>query len=193
MMDSRGDGRIWTFLEDGWMAFKTDPMKQPTDPPSNRKEILELIATAKPAVESITGNEGEKSDWYDFTGKMTSRHLIRQLASGKALNWESPIVKANPNAPIVLCLTGGLGYESQPKTDGFMLSVDGKDRLQFDLSRKFERWTAKDGSIEMMHLPTWITDLDSGGYYFFILPKGTVKEDRSIRFSVRSLLSLIHI
>ena len=68
-----------------------------------------------------------------------------------------------------------------------MLSVDGKDRLQFDLSRKFERWKAKDGSIEMVHLPTWITDLDSGGFYFFILPKGTVKKDRSIRFSARSL------
>ncbi len=187
MMDSRGDGRIWTFQEDGWQALKSSPMKQPTEPPSSRKEILKLISNAKPAFERITSNEGEKSDWYDFTGTMTTRHLIRQLAIGKALQWESPVVKANPEDPVVLCLTGGLGYESQPKTDGFMLSVDGKDRLQFDLSRKFERWTAKDGSIEMVHLPTWITDLDSGGYYFFILPKGTVKEDRSIRFSVRSL------
>jgi putative membrane-bound dehydrogenase-like protein len=187
MMDSRGDGRIWTFRENGWQAFKSNPMKQPTEPPSNRKEILKLISTAKPAVERITDNEGEKSDWYDFTGKMTSRHLIRQLVIGKALNWESPMVKANPKDSVVLCLTGGLGYEIQPKTDGFMLSVDGRDRLQFDLSQKFERWSAKDGSIEMVHLPTWITDLDSGGYYFFILPKGTVKEDRSIRFSVRSL------
>ena len=86
-----------------------------------------------------------------------------------------------------MCLTGGLGYESQPETDGFMLAVDGRDTLRFDLSRKFIRWQAKDGSMEVIHLPTWTTDLDSGGYFFFILPKGTVKKDRVIRFSVRSL------
>ena len=68
-----------------------------------------------------------------------------------------------------------------------MLAVDGKDTLRFDLSRKFIRWQAKNGSIEVVHLPTWTTDLDSGGYFFFILPKGTVKKDRVIRFSVRSL------
>ena len=70
MMDSRGDGRIWTFQEDGWQALKSSPMKQPTEPPSSRKEILKLISNAKPAFERITSNEGEKSDWYDFTGPM---------------------------------------------------------------------------------------------------------------------------
>ena len=65
---------------------------------------------------------------------MAPRHLLRQLAKGKVLDWESPVLPANPDQPIVLCLTGGLGYESQPETDGFMLAVDGRDKLRFDLS-----------------------------------------------------------
>ena len=187
MMDAKGNGQIWTFKEDGWQFAQTNALKQSAESPAGLKETHQLIANTKPALERITKNEGEKDDWYDFTGTMTTRHLIRQLSKEKALNWESPLVEANPDKPITLCLTGGLGYESQPSTAGFMLAVDGRDALHFDLSREFSRWQAKDGSVEVIYLPTWITDLDSGGYFFFILPKGTVKKTRPISFSVRSL------
>jgi len=186
IMDAKGNGQIWTFKEDGWQFAQTNALKQSNKSPTSLK-THQLIANTKPALERITKNEGEKSDWYDFTGTMTTRHLIRQLSKEKALNWESPLMEANPDKPITLCLTGGLGYESQPSTAGFMLAVDGKDALHFDLSREFSRWQATDGSVEMVYLPRWITDLDSGGYFFFILQKDTVKKTRPISFSVRSL------
>ena len=187
MMDAKGNGQIWTFKENGWRFVQSNALKQSVETPSVLKEIHQLIATTKPALDRITKNEGEKSDWFDLTGTMTTRHLIRQLGKEKVLNWESPLVAANPDKPITLCLTGGLGFESQPGTAGFMLAVDGKDALRFDLSRKFSRWQSKDDSVEVIYHPTWITDLDSGGYFFFILKKGTVKKKRSISFSVRSL------
>ncbi|SVB57951.1 uncharacterized protein METZ01_LOCUS210805, partial [marine metagenome] len=187
MVEAKEAGQIWTMQKDGWKGTQANAVKQSGELPSTLKEIRNLISAAEPALGRIIKNEGENTDWYDFTGTMAPRHLLRQLAKGKVLDWESPVLPANPDQPIVLCLTGGLGYESQPKTDGFMLAVDGKDALQFDLSRKFIRWQAKDKSIEVIHLPTWTSGLDSGGYFFFILPKGTIKKDRAIRFSVRSL------
>ena len=187
MVEAKEAGQIWTFQKAGWKVMQANGMKQSGELPSTLKGIPNLISAAKPALGRIIKNDGENTDWYDFTGSMAPRHLLRQQAKGKVLDWESPVLPANPDQPIVLCLTGGLGHESQPETDGFMLAVDGKDTLRFDLSRKFIRWQAKNGSIEVVHLPTWTTDLDSGGYFFFILPKGTVKKDRVIRFSVRSL------
>ena len=187
MVGAKGNGQIWTFREGEWHFAQSNALKQGTESPSNLKQTHQLIANSKPALEKITNNEGEQSDWYDFTGNMATRHLIRQLEKEKALYWESPLVEANPDKPLTLCLTGGLGYESQPSTAGFMLTVDGKDAVHFDLSREFSSWRAKDGSVEVIYLPTWITDLDSGGYFFFILHKGTVKKKRPITFSVRSL------
>ena len=187
MVGAKGNGHIWTFKEDEWHFVQSNGLKQASESPANLNQTHQLITNSKPAFEKITKNEGEKSDWYDFTGTMTNRHVIRQLEKEKALSWESPLVEANPDKPLTLCLTGGLGYETQPSTAGFMLTVDGKDAVHFDLSRKFSRWRAKDGSVEVVYLPTWITDLDSGGYFFFILQKDIVKKKRPITFSVRSL------
>ncbi len=187
MIDAKGSGLLWSFQKDGWNRVQTNSIKQSEQLPSSLKEIRELIASSKPAFDRITKNEGETSDWYDYSATMTTRFTLRQRAKEKVLEWESPVMSANPNKPVVLCLTGGLGYESQPATDGFTLAVDGKDTLPFDLSRKFIRWQSKDNSMELIHLPTWTTDLDSGGYFFFVLPKGYIKKDRAIQFSVKSM------
>ena len=185
MVNAKEANQIWTSQKDGWEVTQANAVKQSAETPSTLKKTRPLISAAKPAFARLIRNEGEQANWHDFTGTMAPRHLLRQRTKGKVLDWESPVMPTNPDQPIVLCLTGGLGYESQPKTGGFMLRVDGKDTLQFDLTRKFIRWQAK--KVEMIYLPTWTSDLDSGGYFFFILPKGYLKKDRAIQFSVKSL------
>ena len=34
---------------------------------------------------------------------------------------------------VTFAFAGGLGYQTQPKTDGFVLEVNGKEALRFDL------------------------------------------------------------
>ena len=86
MMDAEGNGQIWTFKEDGWHFAQSNALKQTTESPAGLKETHQLITNAKPALGRITKNEGEKSDWYDFSATMTNRHVIRQLEKEKALH-----------------------------------------------------------------------------------------------------------
>ena len=87
----------------------------------------------------------------------------------------------------MLCFTGGVGWESEPKTDGFGLKLNGQ-AVRFDVTREPQRWASKDGSLELIYLPTWKSDVDSGGFFFLALakPMPALEGDR-ISISVQSL------
>jgi len=80
-----------------------------------------------------------------------------------------------------------MGWETEPQTDGFLLLVNGEEKLRFDVTRKFTRWFSQDKTVELLYLPTWTSALDSGGFFFLSLPDDPVTGKDTLSFSVRSL------
>ncbi len=149
------------------------------------KKVVRLAGVAQPAVERVIKKDGEETSWHNYAGDFVPRVFIRQEAKGTELGWESPVVKANGS--LVLCFTGGVGWESEPDTEGFGLEIDGRQVLAFDVTRKPARWVSDDGAVELVYLPTWTSVVDSGGFYFVALAKEKVEKGKRITFSVRSL------
>ena len=89
---------------------------------------------------------------------------------------------------MVYCFSGGVGWETEPKTDGFALVLNGEEKLRFDVTRQLTRWISKDGAVELIYLPTWTSSVDSGGFFFVALT-GRIPVDRNgvVPFAVRSL------
>ena len=65
--------------------------------------------------------------------------------------------------------------------------MNGKEKLRFDLASRLSRWSSKDGSLELFYLPTWRSDLDTGGFFFLVLGNEVGGEGRLLDFKVRSL------
>jgi len=76
---------------------------------------------------------------------------------------------------------------TEPKTDGFSLSVDGEVKIRFDVTRELSRWVSADETVELLYLPTWTSAVDSGGFFFVSLTRSLANDDGAVEFSVRSL------
>jgi neutral ceramidase len=150
------------------------------------KIVRQLIPQASPAIGQLLPDGGRKTEWYNFAGDYTTRSFIRQQAKGTQLGWKTPAVIKRP-ARVTLCFTGGIGWESSPKADGFALLVDGEQKLEFDVTRSPSRWMSKDKSVELIYLPTWTSNEDSAGFFFVRLPTRAEKDDGVNTIAVRSL------
>ncbi|MFP6867699.1 MAG: neutral/alkaline non-lysosomal ceramidase N-terminal domain-containing protein [Roseibacillus sp.] len=151
------------------------------------RKILDYAGSAGSAVERITRNDGEEAGWHNFAGDHVGRVFIRQQTMGAELAWESPVGTPVEGKPRVLCFTGGIGWITEPATKGFALHVDGEEKLEFDVSQSPARWASKDGSVELVYLPTWTSNVDSGGFFFIVLGENLLADEGRIKFAVRSL------
>jgi hypothetical protein len=149
--------------------------------------VRRCVRQATPAVSRVTRNDGDETVWYNFAGDSTSRLFIRQQSMGTELQWQTPAIKDKSGQRLTLCFTGGLGWQSQPQTDGFALLIGGEQQLRFDVTLRASRWTSEDGLVEMVYLPTWTSDVDSAGFFFVQLAKDLVNEEDSVSIGVRSL------
>ena len=145
------------------------------------------LPLARPAVGDEKATGGETGKWNNFAGDFVDRAFIRQQSSDAELRWKSPVVADTRGTPRVFCFSGGVGWESDPKTDGFALLIGGKQRLTFAVTRKLSRWSSEDGSVELIYLPTWTSGVDSGGFFLVVLSKPSVDNRGGASFAVRSL------
>ncbi|MDA1237132.1 MAG: neutral/alkaline non-lysosomal ceramidase N-terminal domain-containing protein [Acidobacteria bacterium] len=152
------------------------------------KKVSEFARSAEPAIARMTNSGGEQTEWHNFAGDFTARVFVRQQTKGTGLAWLSPAARDRPPAPLVLCFTGGIGWESEPKTEGFALLLGGEEKLRFDVTREPARWASADDKVELVYLPTWTSPTDSGGFFFIALREGSRSpESGPIQFAVQSL------
>jgi len=140
-----------------------------------------------PAIGRMLPSDAEQTEWFNFAGDHVRRVFIRQKAKDTTLRWQSPKLVKNAKGSITLCFTGGVGWESAPKTGGFTLLIGGGEALQFDVTRKANRWVSKDTKTELVYLPTWTSPEDSGGFFFLTLTNVRPDANRAISIAVRSL------
>ena len=145
------------------------------------------LPRAQPAIDGGQIDGGESTYWNNFAGDHVERQFIRQNSHETALRWTSPAIKHVPETPQVFCFSGGLGWETQPPTAGFALLIEGTQRLTFDVTRKRSHWTSDDGTVELIYLPTWNSDVDSGGFFFVVWSNPDLTNQDRVSFQVRSL------
>lgn len=142
---------------------------------------------ARPAITKMIRKNAEVTTWQNFAGDQVKRLFIRQDKLGRELAWVSDISDREKEKQLVFCFTGGTGWQSEPKTKGFALFMNGKEVLGFDVARILTRWGSQDGLVELFYLPTWSSHEDTGGFFFLVLAEKIVGERNELSFSVRSL------
>ena len=119
-------------------------------------------------------------------------YYCRQDRVNNALRWETTITPQDGDAPVTFVFAGGLGYISQPKTDGFELSVNGKPVLIFDLPKTGEKsavWKSPDGQVELRFeiIKVESNGQDFLGKFFLTVDRKRVTGGQSAVLSVKSL------
>ncbi|MDP6892513.1 MAG: neutral/alkaline non-lysosomal ceramidase N-terminal domain-containing protein [Verrucomicrobiota bacterium] len=151
------------------------------------QKLRQLVKFAQPSVANIKSDTHEETEWHNFAGDFVQRSFIRQQTLDMELKWDTPIVPGQNASTNIYVFTGGLGWQTEPETRGFLLSVQDEEKIEFDVTKKLSHWISKDGTVEMIYLPTWESGVDSGGFFFVSLISIPDNHQGFIEFSVRSL------
>jgi hypothetical protein len=65
--------------------------------------------------------------------------------------------------------------------------MDGEERLRFDVTNDLSRWSSNDDSVELFYLPTWKSNLDTGGFFCLVLGDQVAAGGGPVTISVRSV------
>ena len=151
------------------------------------QKLQRYARIAQPAVARLTSTDQEDTEWHNFAGDFVKRSFIRQQKVGTQLAWATPPFSKLAGTALVYSFIGGTGWITEPKTDGFALTIGGEEKLRFDITKEATRWVSKDGAAELIYLPTWTSNVDTGGFFFVALTQIPVNDDGAVEFAVRSL------
>ena len=166
----------------GWVGGERSETEQ-----QHIQTLRRYVRIAQPPVAKVTSMDQEATEWHNFAGDFVPRVFIRQQKAGAELAWGTPLFSKPGGKALVYGFTGGVGWVTEPQTDGFSLSVGGEEKLRFDVTRKLSRWASDDESVERIYLPTWTSAVDSGGFFFVSLTRVPVNNNGAVEFAVRSL------
>ena len=140
-----------------------------------------------PGFRRLVSNEGEESSWYSYREDGTRSLVCRQTQPGHRVVWETAVVpKDHKGDRVTFAFAGGLGYQTQPKTEGFVLEVNGKEALRFDLPEP-RTWTSADKRIELRLDARRVIGPDYIGLFFLTIPRDLLKPGEPCRLGVHSL------
>ncbi|MEQ8764660.1 MAG: neutral/alkaline non-lysosomal ceramidase N-terminal domain-containing protein [Planctomycetota bacterium] len=145
--------------------------------------IRELSESSREGYRRLIRNDGEQSLWHDYSGASRNRYCLRQMNSAARLEWETESAPEAGDA--VFVFLGGLGWQSETDAGGWLLDVNGREVLRFDLSREPVSWVSEDGAAELHYLPTWTSGEDSAGLFQLKLAEVLIEGGEPVRLSVR--------
>ena len=146
------------------------------------------VAGALSGFRRLLRNEGEEGAWYSYREDNIRMPICRQTQPGHAIEWETAAAPADAGAEQVsFVFAGGLGWRSEPKTDGFEFLVNGEKKLVFDLVEEHGKWTSADGKVTLQFVLKRTLPEDRLGWFYVTLARGEFKPGEPCRFTVRSL------
>lgn len=106
--------------------------------------------------EYVEANMDDLEPWFTLYETNALDPTCRQFDGAKLVWKTAPRALDDSAEKVAFQFVGALGYWSQPKTDGFLLSVDGKDLIRFDIPESQSvgvgetlKWTSEDGSATL--------------------------------------------
>lgn len=177
------DGREW-FSErvSAWVESLV-----PTEREQFRR-LVDLAVRSRSGFGELTSEGAEQDAWFNYSGIKQQRPFIRQLEKGARLAWKTAPIESIPDdGNAVFLFLGGVGWTSEPETDGFILSVNDQRSLQFDVTREVTTWRSTDGELRLDYFPAWTSDVDSGGFFYLEVSRSLVEQRKSLDLAVTSI------
>ena len=132
-------------------------------------------------------NEGEEGVWFSYREQDAANHICRQTQKGHLVEWETARVpEAFDGDGVTFIFAGGLGWISQPETEGFALSVGGKDVIDFDVASGLTTWRNEERGVALSLFPNRMTREDTAGLFYLRVPAAFLEPGQPCRLAVRS-------
>lgn len=130
---------------------------------------------------------GEQADYASYREAQAPLHVCRQLETGRSLEWETATVPPDWTAgEVTFVFAGGLGWVSQPKSEGFALLLNGQQLLGFDVGRQGQTWTGDSAKAKLQFVPRKSLPEDALGLFYLTVPIDRIKRGEPCRIMVRS-------
>ncbi len=156
-----------------------------------RERIVRAPKFSGPFIEgfaSLLRNEGETGKWFTYRNERDKTETLRQTEAGHVVEWDSaPAPDPLSGGSITFVFAGGLGWISQPSTDGFALSLNGKEILRFDVCRGRGLWHDDANRVSLSFVARRSTSEDTAGLFYLGVPCDLVAPGQGCRLSVTSL------
>lgn len=131
--------------------------------------------------------------FYDMSGGAL-QWICRQNNVGNEISWQTAVPKKNVDGNVTFVFAGSMGYATQPATEGFVLQLNGRDLVPFDVVNNFDgqadyfSWKNGDGKccLEFKVLSEQVPN-DKYGIFKLTVPLRMLKVGQSQILSVRSL------
>ena len=139
-----------------------------------------------PGFQTLLSKGSEEDTWHSYREDTATVFLCRQNKPGNRVAWETCPVPQGTSDRVTFAFAGALGFRMEPKTDGFILAVQGKELLRFDLPEP-RRWTSADKQAELRFEVRRETPGDQFGLFHLTVPRAMLQAGRPCRLEVRSL------
>jgi hypothetical protein len=140
-----------------------------------------------PGFRRLVANEGEETAWYSYREDNTRTLTCRQDKPGNRVTWETAPVPQKPSGDrVTFVFAGGLGFASEPNSEGFVLEINGQEMLRFDLPEP-KTWQSADKRVELRFESLRTVSVDQFGLFHLTVPRDIVKPGEPCTLSVRSL------
>ena len=135
----------------------------------------------------LVANEGEDGVWHSYREDSTRTLICRQTKPGNLVTWEtSPAPRELVSDRVTFVFAGGLGFGSEPKTEGFALNINGKETLRFDLPEP-KTWQSADKRVELRFDSRRTISVDQLGLFHLTVSRDMLKPGEPCVLGVRSL------
>ena len=157
-------------------------------PPS----FLSAAAARVPGFHRLVSSDGSRGASVTYRGEQAPFYICTQMKAGNRLVWETAPVPTNlAEDHATFVFAGTFGYGSAPPSQGFVLEIDGKAALSFDIpsSRLWEnRWQSANQRVELLfYALRYASNGHPLGLFYLKVPRDRLKPGEACRLEVRSL------
>ena len=140
-----------------------------------------------PGFRRLVANEGEDGIWHSFREDNTRVLVCRQTKPGNRIAWETaPVPDKQASERVTFVFAGGMGFNSELKTAGFALDLNGKEVIRFDLPEP-KAWQSADKRVKLRFDVLRDMTVDQFGLFHLTVPRDMLKPGKPCVVSVRSL------
>jgi hypothetical protein len=130
---------------------------------------------------------GEQADYASCREAQAPLYVCQQLEAGRSLEWETAIVPPDwTGSEVTFVFAGGLGWVSQPKSEGFALLLNGQQLLKFDVAQQGQNWSGESGKAKLQFVPRKSLPEDALGLFYLTVPTDRIRRGEPCRIMVRS-------
>jgi hypothetical protein len=155
-----------------------------------RERAAEMPNFEGPFVEGfsrLVRNEGEEGQWFTYREARGVQYVCRQTGKGHVIEWQTaPVPDPVAGEALTFVFAGGIGWISEPRKEGFTLSVNGQDGIEFDVSSGFTTWRNDDLGVVLTLFSKTVTNEDNAGLFYVRVPAALLEPGKPCRLAVRS-------